>query len=135
MPSLIHYLNTDLDLASPHDLSALTAHLDRAGLTVLDSQRRDDGLWHAIVETLEPFDEPEDSIAALLDVIESLPQPRRADWDACTLRDFNLGFDCGDGPWEYNKGLATDLLRRIVSVGGSVRVTIYPQTHDAGAAF
>jgi hypothetical protein len=88
--------------------------------------QRDDGSWHATFETEESYDEPEQNIAAMLGVIESLPKAQYATWSNCTRRDFNIGYDCGDEPWEFNQVLSSELLGRLAKAGGSLRVTLYP---------
>ena len=95
MDNTICYLTTDLELKSPHDLTALAAVFEAAGVygasNVVHSE---DGWWHANLSTNEQYDEPEHTIAAMLAIIESLNGPRLADWNACTHREFNIGYDC-----------------------------------------
>ncbi len=126
MDDTICYLNTDLDLTSPVDLTSLVTALEATGLLPLHSARREDGLWYATCETGEQFGEPEANIAAMLAVIEALPEGPRATWSACTRRELNVGFDCGAKPWAFNQTLSSELLGRIAAVGASLRITIYP---------
>ena len=44
------YLNTDLELGSTADLTSLVRQLETAGLCVLHSERRENGLWSAWLE-------------------------------------------------------------------------------------
>jgi hypothetical protein len=64
----------------------------------------------------------------MLDAIEGLRRPARSIWARCTLREFNIGYDCGDEPWAYNDGLAHETLSRIARAGASMRITLYPPT-------
>lgn len=122
----IHYLNTDLDVTSAEDLTALAAAFESRGFFVLHVTRRDDGLWYATFEVLDQHTEPEPTIAEMVAAVESLGDPHRSVWQGCTLREFNIGYDCGAEPWAFNQGLSCELLRRIAAIGASLRLTLYP---------
>jgi hypothetical protein len=122
----IKYLNTDLDLIAAFDLTLLVTALEAQGLISLRLGQEDDGLWYAILETDEQFDEPEPNIAAMLSVIEQFDQPMQEAWHSLKLRRFNIGYDCGNKPWAFNQGMSNPLLQRIAKAGASVRVTLYP---------
>ena len=126
MDNTICYLNTDLDLTSAGDLTALAAGFESGGVPPLHVTRRADALWYATFETSVQFTEPAPNIAAMLAIVESLPGPLRAMWDGCTQREFNIGYDCGNEPWAFNQGLPADLLGRMAAAGTSLRVTLYP---------
>ncbi len=126
MDNTICYLNTDLDLTSADDLSGLATALEAQGVRALHVAHADNGLWLARFETDEQFAEPESSIAAMLSAIESLEKPLRLIWDGCSLREFNIGYDCGAEPWAFNQGLSTALLGRIAAAGATLRITLYP---------
>jgi len=132
MGSVIQYCNTDLELMSSHDLTALAAALTARGVEPLHGVSRiDDDSWQAWFETMPTFHtEPEPNIAAMLDAVESLPPELRADWDGCTSRIFNLGYDCGDEPWAFNRSLSAGLLARITAAGASLTITLYPNRDD-----
>jgi len=130
----IRYLNTDLDLVSADDLSALVAFLDSRGLFALHAERRDDGLWYATFETEEQHAEPEPNIAAMVWVVESLDETHRALWTRCTLREFNIGYDWGTTPWAFTQTLSSGLLARVAAVDASLRVTLYPDGGESPSA-
>lgn len=123
----ICYLNTDLDLSSTADLTELVDSLQSAGVRALHGvTHSDDGLWYALFETKEQRTDPESSIAHMLVAIESLSGPLRAIWDGCKLREFNIGYDCGEKPWAFNQGLSAAVLGRMSAAGASLRITMYP---------
>lgn len=126
MDGVIHYLNTDLDLTSADDLTALAAAFEAGGVPPLHVTRGEDGLWYACFETGEQHTEPEPNIAAMLAVVESLVKPLRSVWADCSRREFNIGYDCGLEPWAFNQGLSAELLGRMAAAGASLRVTLYP---------
>ena len=107
------YLNTDLDLVSPIDLAPLIGHFRYANVSPLIPTLGDDGLWYVTFDTDETFREPDSNIAAILSAIESSTGSSRDCWDACTKREFNVGYDCGDEPWSFNQGLSNETLRRM----------------------
>lgn len=122
----ISYLNTDLDLTSTEDLTILATAFEARGLSPLYVADGDDGLWSATFETVEEYDEPEPNIASMLEVIESLPESLQALWLGCLHREFDIGYNCDNQPWAFNQGLSNTLLTRIVKVGASLRITLYP---------
>jgi hypothetical protein len=86
----ICYLNTDLDLTSGDDLTALAAVFEAQGVPPLHVIHGADGLWYATFETDEPHEQPDPNIAAMMAVIESLAEPLRTVWSGCTRREFNI---------------------------------------------
>ncbi|WP_437186714.1 hypothetical protein SH668x_000063 [Planctomicrobium sp. SH668] len=99
MDGIIHYLNCDLDLASPDDLSPIAAALEAGGVHSLHVTQRDDSSWIATFETDEQHTEPDSNIAAILTVIESLDAPSSQSGTAApngisisvTIAGWNLG--------------------------------------------
>lgn len=131
MDHSICYLNTDLDLTSADDLTALATAFEVEGIPPLHLTHAADGLWHATFETSVQFAEPEPNIAAMLTVIESLAQQLRTVWNRCTQREFNIGYDCGGEPWAFNQGLSAELLGRMGAASTSLRLTLYPDREPA----
>lgn len=126
MDNTICYLNTDLDLVCSEDLTELANAFDAAGSPPLHVTMGDDEKWYASFETDEQHSEPAENISQMLSIIESLNDPLRSLWTRCTVREFNIGYDCGNEPWAFNQALSADLLERIAVVGASLRITLYP---------
>ena len=127
MDDTIQYLNTDLELTSPDDLTALTAALLAQGMySLYGPAQNQDGLWYAWFELECDNQEPEPTISRIVSIVESLDAPLRDGWNRCTIREFNLGYDCGSKPWAFNQALSADLLARMAAVGASLRLTLYP---------
>ena len=122
----VRYLNTDLDLISASDLEPLAAALATRGLQALHVTRGGDGQWYSTFESQADPHEPDANISAMLDAIESLDSELTRMWSECQLREFNVGYDCGDEPWAFNQGLTCQTVRRMAAVNVSFRVTIYP---------
>ena len=92
------YLNTDLESTAVEDLTALVEAFAGQDMLALQVACREDGRWYATFETSEQHEEPQTSIAAMLAVIEALPEPLQAVWSACTQREFNIGYACVSQP-------------------------------------
>ena len=121
------YCNTDLDLTSPEDLTRLAQVFERQAVCPLQIAQAESGLWCATFETEQQYDEPEPNIAALLTVVEAFDPFIRDIWFGCTIREFNIGYDCGSKPWAFNQGLSSQLLGRMAAAKTSLRVTLYPE--------
>jgi hypothetical protein len=122
----IYYLNTDLDLVAQRDLTPLAAALEAQGVPPLYVTHGEDGRWYATFETADQYGAPEESMSKMLDAVESLSGEAHTLWSECSLREFNIGYDCGDEPWAFNNGLTNATLRRTATIGASLRITIYP---------
>lgn len=131
MNSRIRYLNTDLDLVSVGDLRSLASSFKSRGVFALDISQSENGLWYARFETEESYNEPEPNIRMMLDVAESLPLEQSSIWLGCSVRDFNIGYECGTEPWAFEQGLSPAVLARIAALNASLRWTIYPHQPEA----
>jgi hypothetical protein len=128
----ITYLNTDLCLQSPHDISRLATFFEERGMKLLSVMPGEDAIWYATIEPDDFYDEPAMSIDVLLTVIESMPEQLQTDWLKCSSREFNIGYDCGDEPWAFNHSISCELLGRMAKTGGTLRITLYPdRTSDS----
>jgi hypothetical protein len=121
----IRYITTDLDLRASFELAPLASALEKQGLWAYPSGPWQ-GLWSATIGAGESFPEPDPYIAAMLTAIERLDEPARKLWDACTTREFNIGYDCGDTPRAFHQELSSATLARMAQVGASLVITIYP---------
>ena len=115
---------------STEDPTPLAAAFEAAGCYANVTCDRD-GLWYGLIEAEDPEEPgdgtPEFHIAGMLVVLDSLDGPAQVLWSGCTLREFNIGYDCGDEPWAFNQGLSSELLNRIAAAGASLRFTLYPE--------
>jgi hypothetical protein len=124
----IRYLNTDLVLVAPRDLTSLGAALEQRGVFALSVDAGDDGRSYASFETTTCFESPEPNILAMLDAIDSLDDAMRDEFSACTSRVFDIGYDCGSEPWAFTQEIGCDALRRMAAAGASLKITLYPET-------
>lgn len=124
---LITYLNTDLDIEVSSGLPMLSAALLACGkLYEVASFEGDGAPSRASFECSGHARTPEAAIAEMLGVIEQLDGAAGAVWQACSLKEFNIGYACGEEPSAFSQRLSPALLQRIAAVAASVSVTIYP---------
>jgi hypothetical protein len=126
MPRSIQYRNTDLELFSQQNLTDFAATLTTKGFFPLYVADVGDGRWLATFETEESFEDPESNIVAMLAVIERLDSESRELWFACTKRDLDIGYECGDEPHLFHQALTAATLARIAALSLSLRITLYP---------
>ena len=119
-PPTIRYLNTDLDLVAADDLTALAEGLGALGLYALHVGRREDGLWYATFETDDGRGEPEHDVVLMLAAVEALDESRLGAWRACVVREFNVGYEGGDGPRGFNHLISPTTLRRMADAGAGL---------------
>ena len=131
MDSEIRYLNTDLDLVAARDLAPLATALEPGGLHALYVTHGEDGRWYATFEATTDYRSPEEAVAVMLDAVESLSGDAGALWSECSLREFNIGYDCGDRPWAFSNSLSNGTLLRAGKLGASLRFTLYPPEKDS----
>lgn len=119
------YLNTDLQLWATTDLRPLVEALASRGLLSLYAGPWPGGTWSARFETAQAYQEPDANIAALLSAIDALDESARSLWLACTLRQFDIGYDCGDEPAAFTQPLSPATLARIAEAGGALMISLY----------
>lgn len=100
---LITYLNTDLDIEVTSGLPMLSAALLACGkLYEVASSEGGDAPSRASFECSRDARTPEAAIAEMLDAIEQLDGAAGAVWQACSLKEFNIGYACGEEPRAFN---------------------------------
>ena len=126
------YLNTDLDLVSRDDLTALAIYLQDQKWSALHAGWHSDGTWLGVFEAPHGNQgTPGRTISEMLEVLSALPEPLRKDWRSCSKRDFNIGYETGTDR-RLEQTLSNDLLKRIAALGASISITIYP-SHESPA--
>ena len=128
------YLNVDLELESADDLTPLAEHfVDR--MHVLFNDQRGESYLLAlemratVVAEYPALNDPLDAdtcIRGFLSVIAELPTGLRALWKGCHTRVFDLGISAGTFPSMCIQIVSEATVLAIASVGGTLRVTVYP---------
>lgn len=122
--STVQYINTDLDLLCPRDITPLVAWLEARRWVAMTVHRRG-RYWFAGLEVNLMGRNPAATLKAMLKDLEQLPPDLQALWQRCTRREFHLGYESGLEPHCIEHPIGHDLLQRIVALGGSLRMTMY----------
>ena len=131
------YANTDLDLESEHPFETLNQELEKM-CDIIHYTRCDDGYWRSVVEAQQlDFDEAskrqaEVDIIGMIEAIKKLSSKARDEFDACCLREFNIGFWCGDTQG-YVHSLPHSVVQAVAELNCSIAVTLYPMRHPDGS--
>lgn len=128
------YANTDFDLKSNAPFDTLHAELEKI-CCVLQYTEGGDGRWYAIVEA-DRNDDSRDRDAAmdinsLLCALSSLSVTAKEELAACCLREFNIGFHCGDS-WAYVHQIPQSVIRSVADASCSIAITLYPMRNADG---
>ena len=126
-----HYINTDLDLISERPFDELSVALEAGSMGWVNNWKDDQGLfrsgWELQGVNLDS-DTPEQTIRAILNVLETLPEPARTRFLECREKHFDIGYTCGTEPWGFQQEISCPTLTRISALGASLRLTLYPET-------
>lgn len=128
------YANTDFDLKSESPFDKLHDELSLV-CSVLHYQRGSDGHYHASYES-NPDGEStktgaERDILLIVDALNSLSDTGKSELQSCYLREFNIGFECGD-TWAFVHSVPNIALAAAANIGCSLAVTLYPMRHPDG---
>ena len=128
------YANTDFDLKSTSSFDTLHNEL-ASGCLVLHYGCGDDGHYHASYESDHDGESTESGaerdILLIIDVLNSLSEVAKRELESCYLREFNVGFECGDS-WAYVHSIPHHALAATANAGCSLAVTLYPMRHPDG---
>ncbi len=128
------YANTDFDLKSSTPFDTLHRELLK-DCCILQYTADDDGRWHAIIEADHNEDSREHDAAKdilyILNAISSLSTLAKEELAACHLREFNIGFHCGDD-WAYVHQIPQNVVRSVSDASCSIAVTLYPMRDADG---
>ncbi len=129
------YLNTDLVIVSPDNLSHLAEVLNEK-CELLHSNKGEDGLWYISVNAygsgIVGSDEhdPRRDVSELLKVIDELNEDTKIFLQGAIEFDFNIGWQSGEKRPEGAFSLPNELLRRIADTGATLTVTVYPSEEN-----
>ncbi len=122
------YINTDLELVAPINLTPLANYFDLHA-SLLYCNKWDDGQWCVFVEEKESGcilnGDLNRDITGLLDVIDQFDDHLESLWNSCTKKEFNIGIDCGETQ-SYNVGIHKENIQRLAKLGCTISVTVYP---------
>ncbi|MCX5842253.1 MAG: hypothetical protein NT022_00625 [Deltaproteobacteria bacterium] len=123
--SEIRYLNTDLIIESPNDLSPIAESFGEEVIVLYN------GAWgkvnRAIFEVeISLHASANETIETFCALIEGLKEKERAIWDACFSKIFDIGFESGLTTQSFSSQINQDTIKRLAAIGASIEITIYP---------
>ena len=122
----ITYRTTDLEILGTFDLTPIADQMVQQGLVSYHIEPWQGGSSFARFNSARSFSNPDSDIAEMLTAIEALDQHAKSLWSTCNERNFDIAYDCGDGPWAFNQQLLPSTLARIATVQAGIVITIYP---------
>jgi hypothetical protein len=146
-----HFINVDLEVWSREDLATFAAAVEPRSVVLHVGKVRRKFLATIEAKSVRALT-AEQTIRALLKVVESLPPGAGRLWRQAQSRVFNVGYEGGEfvsllyerpvgsGRW-YPRGpgktagpcetsLSPELLRAVANVGGTIATTIYPPRRE-----
>ena len=120
----IHHLNTDLELESPKDLTPIVEAFGEDVVNLYNGEAR--GHYLASFELAGSVDSPDSIIQYFCMLAESLEGEEKYLWNNCYSKIFDIGYKCGAGHSSYTDEVRSNTLERVVALGASIRVTVYP---------
>lgn len=121
------YINTDFELKSQTSFDALHLELKQEGYVL--HYDNEEGDWYLVFESVTSggIDDrsAEQDILSIISLLCQLSSKAKSELAACYLREFNLGFNCGDIA-AYSLSLSASTVRAIAEVDCSISVTLYP---------
>ncbi|AKQ64310.1 hypothetical protein A176_001222 [Myxococcus hansupus] len=119
VPATTTFLNLDLEIRSPHQLSGLVRALAPGAFALHEEPHfacLELSSWPTCVEP---------ALMDFVGLIHALPEGARAAWDGCTQRRFDIGIQAGPEPASCVFKVPDVVVRQLASVGAELAFTVY----------
>jgi hypothetical protein len=119
------YLNTDLEIESKSDLSAIVQEFGDDVIVLYHGERR--GYQHASfeIESGATSAGADEIINTFCELVENLSKEVREIWEGCCSRVFDIGYEGGSSPQNFRSEIRASTIQRVAAIGGSIVITIY----------
>ena len=118
----IHFLNIDLDVESTDDLAPIIQEWEDRVIVFRNEEV--DGIYYGSFETSQSG--LEEIIEEYYSLITGLSHESRLIWDRALKRKFDFGYEGGHKPNYFQSNISAQHLSKLVEIGGSMVITIYP---------
>ncbi|GAA6154137.1 hypothetical protein [Pseudoteredinibacter isoporae] len=125
----IYYINTDLELESPEDLTPIVNEFGESVFNLYNGEGR--GHYLATFESNHNSGSPDAVIQFLCGLVESFEPEERRLWDQCYSRIFDIGYEGGTHRQSYTDEIRPETLSKIAALNASIRITVYPMDTDS----
>ena len=122
--SQIDYLNTDLIIESSEDLTPIAD--DFGGDVVVMYNGKWGKVNRAAFEIAGIHHDADGTIQYFCSLIEGLDEKKRAIWDGCFSKVFDIGYESGSSAQTYSSVIKPETVKRVAVVGAAIEITIYP---------
>ena len=120
----IKFLNVDLDIQSPQDISLMLKELGE-NIFILHHEEQEN--YHfARLEINIDAPNADETINHFCDLIENLSEDSNNIWDACFSKVFDIGYESGNQPNCFTSKINSLTIKRIANIDASLNITIYP---------
>jgi hypothetical protein len=120
----VHYLNTDLEIESLHDLSKIVEEFGEDVSVLHHGEIR--GYQHASFEIAGSMSGADEVINYFCSLVENLTKDVRMIWDNCCSRILDVGYESGTSPSSFRSEIRASTIKRVAEIGASIVITIYP---------
>ncbi|MFT5103882.1 MAG: hypothetical protein ACI86C_001542 [Candidatus Latescibacterota bacterium] len=124
----VHYLNTDLELESPRDLTPIVEEFGEDVSVLFNGEAR--GIYIASFEVAGSFGGPEGIIEFFCMLAETLEGEAKELWDGCYSKKLNIGYEGGVSHQSYESTICSGTIERMAKNGASLGITVYPMTNE-----
>lgn len=130
----IFFINLDLELYSKEDLTLLHDELKDRVFILHNGFIKVEGEKYYLLslesnldyDYLNSSDVIDKLTLNICELITKLSPESRQLWDNCYQKIFNYGYESGVKPFPFSNQLFADTIKKIASLDGSVKITIYP---------
>jgi len=123
------FLNVDLEIESATPIRLITEELGEE-VSVLYSGRTSGGFLASYEVSL--MDRDADSIIhRFCELIESLSEDARREWNGSFRRTFDIGYGPSDLVEMYSSRIRSETVARVSGLNAEIAVSIYPRTGEA----
>ncbi|MFH1778268.1 MAG: hypothetical protein ABH952_12060 [Candidatus Omnitrophota bacterium] len=123
----IEYLNTDLNIKSAKPFKKLNTFLTGKKLLSLHYGKVKGEWWGTYAICNPQYKTPKKTIEIFLKELSQMGETIRKQWDQCNLKEFDIGYECGQKPGAFNNEIPKDILGKLIELDIGIRITIYPE--------
>ena len=129
----LRFANVDLELESEGDLQLLIDELGSDVNVQFHGKLKSNNNFASLsLSHLKggPYGDADTTVSAICDLLDGLSQNSKDIWSGCCVKEFDIGFESGVDGAQLESRLENNTLRRVVELGATMEITIYPVPKD-----
>lgn len=124
----ISFLNVDLEIESNQNLQSIIENFGK-NISVLYYGKRENDVNFGAFSLSDSFEKNADEIILVFcSLIENFSTESKRIWKNSISKRFDIGFQSGDSPKNYQTEIRTDTIEIVAKLGASIVITIYPKS-------